>query len=120
MWDDFGAQIRPYGAIATSSGAVNFLPPSCRGGPWGVWNGMTTRLDPRYAGYRYPAEIIATAVLLYLRFPLSLRMGEELLAARGITVSCSTVTLAVMATPAGAPFDSLRPVSQRDCGGRKP
>ncbi|CAO3437430.1 transposase [Azospirillum endophyticum] len=30
---------------------------------------MTTRPNPRYAGYRYPAEIIATAVWLYFRFP---------------------------------------------------
>ncbi|MFC5360273.1 IS6 family transposase [Azospirillum himalayense] len=52
---------------------------------------MTTRPDPRYAGYRYPAEIIATAVWLYFRFPLSLRMVEDLLAARGITVSYETV-----------------------------
>lgn len=52
---------------------------------------MTTRPDPRYAGYRYPAEIIATAVWLYFRFPLSLRMVEELLAARGIAVSYETV-----------------------------
>ncbi|HYD63939.1 IS6 family transposase [Azospirillum sp.] len=52
---------------------------------------MTTRPDPRYAGYRFPAEIIATAVWLYFRFPLSLRMVEELLAARGITVSYETV-----------------------------
>lgn len=52
---------------------------------------MTTRRDPRYAGYSYPAEIIATAVWLYFRFPLSLRMVEEMLAARGITVSHKTV-----------------------------
>ena len=31
--------------------------------------------DPRYAGHRYPAEAIATAVWLYFRFPLSLRMA---------------------------------------------
>lgn len=52
---------------------------------------MTTRPDARYAGYRYPAKIITTAVWLYFRFPLSLRMVEELLAARGITVSHETV-----------------------------
>ena len=40
-----------------------------------------------YAGYRFPAEIISHAVWLYFRFPLALRMVEELLAARGITVS---------------------------------
>ena len=46
--------------------------------PCGVWNGMTTRPDPRYAGCRHPAEIIAAAVWLDFRFPLSLRMVEAL------------------------------------------
>ena len=36
-----------------------------------------------YAGYRFPAEVISQAVWLYFRFPLSLRMVEEMLAARG-------------------------------------
>jgi transposase-like protein len=44
---------------------------------------MTTPRDPIYAGHRYPAEIISYAVWLYFRFPLSLRMVEEMLAARG-------------------------------------
>src|SRR4051812_4559238 len=44
-----------------------------------------------YAGHRFPAEIISHAVWLYFRFPLSLRMVEELLAARGIVVSHETV-----------------------------
>ena len=44
-----------------------------------------------YAGYRFPAEIISHAVWLYFRFPLGLRMVEELLAARGIIVSHETV-----------------------------
>src|SRR5918995_5731197 len=44
-----------------------------------------------YAGYRFPAEIISHAVWLYFRFPLSLRMVEEMLAARGIIVSHETV-----------------------------
>ena len=39
-----------------------------------------------YAGYRFPAEVISHAVWLYFRFPLSLRMVEEMLAARGILV----------------------------------
>lgn len=52
---------------------------------------MATSRDPRYAGYRVPAEVIAMAVWLYFRFPLSLRMVEEMLAARGITVSHETV-----------------------------
>ena len=44
-----------------------------------------------YAGHRYPPEVIRHAVWLYFRFPLSLRMVNELLAARGITVSHETV-----------------------------
>src|SRR6476659_2602992 len=44
-----------------------------------------------YAGHRFPAEVISHAVWLYFRFPLSLRMVEEMLAARGIIVSHETV-----------------------------
>src|SRR3712207_4875246 len=43
------------------------------------------------AGYRFPAEVISHAVWLYFRFPLGLRMDEEMLAARGIVVSHETV-----------------------------
>jgi hypothetical protein len=39
----------------------------------------------------FPAEIIGHAVWLYFRFPLGLRMVEELLAARGIVVTHETV-----------------------------
>jgi putative transposase len=52
---------------------------------------MTTLRDPIYAGHRYPAEIISYAVWLYFRFPLSLRMVEEMLAARGISVTHETI-----------------------------
>src|SRR3954453_21921045 len=52
---------------------------------------MTTTASPSYAGHRFPAEIISHAVWLYFRFPLSLRMVEEMLAARGIVVSHETV-----------------------------
>jgi|HubBroStandDraft_4_1064222.scaffolds.fasta_scaffold264673_2 putative transposase len=52
---------------------------------------MTTPARTRYAGYRFPAEIIGHGVWLYFRFPLGLRMVEELLAARGIIVSHETV-----------------------------
>ncbi len=52
---------------------------------------MTTSAVPIYAGYRFPAEVISHAVWLYFRFPLSLRMVDELLAARGIVVSHETV-----------------------------
>ncbi|WP_430440987.1 IS6 family transposase [Shinella sp.] len=53
---------------------------------------MTNR-DPLYRRHRFPAEIIAHAVWLYFRFPLSLRMVEDMLAARGIIVSHQTVRL---------------------------
>jgi putative transposase len=52
---------------------------------------MTIPAGSLYAGYRFPAEIISHAVWLYFRFPLSLRMVDELLAARGIIVSHETV-----------------------------
>src|SRR4051794_15311799 len=44
-----------------------------------------------YAGHRFPPEVISQAVWLYFRFPLSLRMVEEMLAACGITVTHETV-----------------------------
>jgi putative transposase len=47
---------------------------------------------PRYRRHRFPAEIIAHAVWLYYRFPLSLRDVEDLLAERGIDVSFQTVS----------------------------
>ena len=52
---------------------------------------MTTPASPSYAGHRFPAEVISHAVWLYFRFPLSLRMVEEMLAVRGIVVSHETV-----------------------------
>ena len=52
---------------------------------------MTTPACPSYAGYRFPAEIISHAIGLYFRFPLSLRMVDEVLAARGIIVNHKAV-----------------------------
>src|ERR671926_971443 len=52
---------------------------------------MRTPVCHRYAGYRFAAEVISHAVWLYFRFPLSLRMVEETLAARGVIVSHETV-----------------------------
>src|SRR5215472_3226425 len=52
---------------------------------------MTACARTRYVGHRFRAEIIGHAVWLYFRFPLGLRMVEELLAARGIIVSHETV-----------------------------
>jgi putative transposase len=50
---------------------------------------MTTPVS--YKRHRFPPEIIAYAVWLYLRFPLSLRLVEEMLLERGILVSYETV-----------------------------
>jgi len=44
-----------------------------------------------YKGYRFPAEIIQQAIWLYLRFTLSFRDVEDLLAERGIAVTYETV-----------------------------
>src|ERR1700756_1155907 len=52
---------------------------------------MSTSRDPLYRRHRFPPEVISHAVWLYFRFPLSLRMVEEMLAARGICVTYETV-----------------------------
>jgi transposase-like protein len=44
-----------------------------------------------YAGYRFPPEVIHQAIWLYLRYTLSFRDVEDLLAERGIVVSYETV-----------------------------
>jgi hypothetical protein len=44
-----------------------------------------------YIGYRFPPEIIQQAIWLYLRFTLSFRDVEDLLAERGIAVSYETI-----------------------------
>jgi DDE domain len=44
-----------------------------------------------YSGYRFPTEIVHQAIWLYLRFNLSFRDLEDLLAERGISVSHETV-----------------------------
>jgi putative transposase len=44
-----------------------------------------------YKRHRFPPEIIAYAVWLYFRFPLSLRLVEEMLLERGILVSYERV-----------------------------
>jgi putative transposase len=49
----------------------------------------TTSAD--YKGFRFPPEIISHAVWLYVRFSLSFRDVEQLLAQRGIVVTYETV-----------------------------
>ena len=50
-----------------------------------------TMQEISYDGYRFPPEIIHQAIWLYLRFTLSFRDVEDLLAERGIAVSYETV-----------------------------
>jgi transposase-like protein len=52
-----------------------------------------TRLPPRsaFVGFRFPPEVIVVAVRWYLRFGLSYRDVEELLAERGIEVDHVTI-----------------------------
>jgi putative transposase len=47
--------------------------------------------SPCYSGYRFPADVIRRAVWLYLRFTLSYRDVEELLAERGQEISYETI-----------------------------
>jgi putative transposase len=60
-----------------------------------------------YRGFRFPKAIIQHATWLYLRFPLSLRDVEELLAERGIIVPYETIRVWV------ARFGPLSPAA---CG----
>jgi putative transposase len=50
---------------------------------------MTTPV--RYKRHRFAPEIIAHAVWSYFRYPLSLRLVEEMLLERGIVVSYETI-----------------------------
>jgi putative transposase len=69
----------------------------------GCWRANRERRDPcntcrmnttsatPYKGHRFPHEIIGHTVWLYYRFSLSYRDVEELLAERGVAVTCETV-----------------------------
>ena len=48
-------------------------------------------LRSAFAGFRFPAEVITVAVRWYLRYGLSYRDVEELLAERGVEVDHVTV-----------------------------
>ncbi len=87
-WNRFGpmfaAEIRKRRAARHCHGD-----PGLRGSRW---PGSHTRMNKiSYSGYRFPPEIIQQATWLYLRFTLSLRDVEDLLAERGVAVSYETV-----------------------------
>jgi hypothetical protein len=52
---------------------------------------MSRSGSPAPAGYRFPREVIAVAVRWYLRYGLSYRDVEELLAERGVEVDHVTI-----------------------------
>ena len=64
-----------------------------------------------YRRHRFPPTIIQHAVWLYLRFTLSYRDVEELLAERGLDISCETVRYWVL---------KFRPVIARRLRRRRP
>src|SRR5215203_1970545 len=64
-----------------------------------------------YSGYRFPRDVIQRAVWMYLRFTLSYRDVEDLLAERGIEVSYETVRRWVFA---------FAPVIARQLRARRP
>ena len=58
-----------------------------------------------YGGYRFPPEIIQQAIWLYVKFTLSFRDVEDLLAERGIAVSYETVRRwSIILDPRSAPI----------------
>ncbi len=52
---------------------------------------MASSCPSAFAGFRFPCEVISVAVWWYLRYGLSYRDVEELLAERGVTVDHVTV-----------------------------
>jgi IS6 family transposase len=64
------------------------------------------------AGFRYPPEVILLAVRFYLRYGLSYRDLEELLAERGIEVDHVTLYRVQRCTP--LLIEAARPVRHTD------
>src|ERR1700749_2250866 len=79
---------------APAGGTVKLTESWLGGSRTGLVNGRDddgSRPNLRRLSNRYSAEIISYGVWLYFRFPLSLRMVEEMLAARGISVTHETI-----------------------------
>ena len=55
-------------------------------------------IPPSYAGYRFPPDIIQRAVWMYLRFTLSYRDVEELLAEREVQTTYESIRRWVLAS----------------------
>ncbi len=55
------------------------------------WSADMIQSTTSYKRHRFPPAVIAHAVWLYFRFPLSLRLVEEMLLERGIVVTYETI-----------------------------
>jgi hypothetical protein len=69
------------------------------------------------AGYRFPREVIAVAVRWYLRYGLSYRDIEELLAERGVAVDHVTVYRWVQTFTRSSSTPRVRHATRRVIGG---
>ena len=75
-----------------------------------------------YSGYRFPADVIQRAVWMYLRFTLSFRDVEELLAERGIETSYESIRrwVAKFGPVFARNLRRLRPRPSSTCWGGRP
>jgi hypothetical protein len=69
------------------------------------WRLFSTMSKISYAGYCFPPEIIQQTIWLYVRFTLSFRDVDDLLAERGIMVSYAEDRSGSAQTPTQAPCD---------------
>src|SRR5260370_21947715 len=70
-----------------------------------------------YSRHRFPPPVIQHSIWLYLRFTLSYRDVEELLAERGLEVSYETVRRWVLKFGSRLRVGSVGPVHARPIGG---
>ena len=68
---------------------------------------MGERREPLFRGRHFRDEIIVLCVRWYLRYPLSYRYLEEMMAERGLTVDHSTIA---RCTPVRADSERADPV----------
>jgi putative transposase len=80
-----------FSSTRISEGLVNLLSDLSRARLVCHTRGMNPPSINRYKHHRFPVEIISHAVWLYFRFCLSYRDVEELLFARGVTVTYETI-----------------------------
>jgi hypothetical protein len=77
--------------VHSESGSLDKALSHLAGAGLDLWRTFSTMIKISYAGYRFPPEIIQQAIWLYVRFTLSFRDVDDLLAERGIVASYETV-----------------------------